>query len=125
MGDELFQILLTRVLPIALAALVGFLFERYRDPLKTLKELAGSPIMSIMATAAVLVAEVLWSEHDGEFQLKKAIEMLAKWSRGLLTVEQAGEIVLIVYQSLKDLLGDHWDDLKLALMSQAGSAGAG
>ena len=116
--DELYKIVLTAI-PVVLGLAVGYLVKRYRDPLKWLKGLSSSPILSALAAAAVLIAEAAWSDWGGEFQFERAIELLVDWSCGALTVEQAHEIVQVVYQALKKLLGEHWDGLKVGLIPNA------
>ena len=117
MSEELYRSLIV-VIVAALGAVVGFLFEQYRDPLKSIKRRLGSPILSVLASAAVLIAEAVWSDFGGEVQFERAVDMLVLWSRGALTEEQVREIIQVVYELLRDLLGDHWQDLKLSLMAK-------
>ena len=114
MSDELYRSLIIVIVAV-LGALVGWLFNQYRDPLKSIKRRLGSPIISVLASAAVLIAEAIWCDLGGAEQFERAVEMLLRFSRGTFTEEQAREIIQAVYESLKNLLGDHWEDLKLSL----------
>ena len=117
MSDELYRSLIVVIIAV-LGGAVGFLFNQYRDPLKSIKRRLGSPIISVLASAAVLIAEAVWSDYGGDVQFGRAVDMLVMWSRGALTKEQVREIIQVVYESLKDLLGDHWQDLKLSLVEK-------
>jgi len=101
-----------------LAAVISFVFARWRDPLRKLKDICqGQPIWSILAAAAVMIAEAVWGEYSGRRQLEEACRMLSDFlaARGIkVSPEQLEEIVQRAYETMKELLGEHWGALKLA-----------
>ena len=121
MPDELFELLKTAI-PIVLGVLATFFFVKLADPLRKLKEISKSPVVSILAAAAVMLAEVYWSHYDGEGQFEFACDWLAK--RLGVPIDQVRELVQGAYEALKGILGDEWGALKLGLDSQVSSRAA-
>jgi len=104
------------LIPLALTAAVGLLFGRLSGPLARLKRLwTGTPIFGILGAAAVMIAEAVYSEYDGEEQFRYACEALARFTAGTLTADQVEELVEKAYHTLKQLWGEHWELLKINL----------
>jgi len=101
-------------IPLVLGLIVSYLVMRLADPLKRLKELSTSPIVSILASAAVLLAEAYWSKYGGEVQFAQACEWLAAWLG--VPADQVRDLVQAAYEALKAILGDQWGKLKLDLV---------
>jgi len=112
MSDQLLE-WMKMGLPLILGLAVGWLALRFADPLKRLKELSNSPAVSILAAAAVMLAEAYWSDYGGEAQFEAACKWLAGWLN--VPVDQVREIVQAAYDALRDILGDEWGALKLGL----------
>lgn len=112
MSEELLDLIKTGI-PVILSIVLALLFARFRDPLKRLKDLSKNPIISILASAAVLIAEAYWSRYGGEVQFEQACEWLAAWLG--VPVDQVRDIVQGAYEALKAILGENWGALKLGL----------
>ena len=97
-------------IPLVLGLVVSYLVMRFGDPLKRLKDLSTSPVVSILASTAVLLAEALWGDYGGEVQFEAACEWLA--ARLGVPVDQVRELVQAAYDALKAILGDEWGTLK-------------
>jgi len=112
MGNEVME-LLRMAFPVVIGLAASYLFAKFADPLKRLKDLSKSPVVSILAAAAVMLAEAYWSDYEGKVQFEKACEWLAHWlDAPAVEVEQ---LVKGAYEALKSILGDEWGSLKLGL----------
>jgi|GEM_PF-2720143 len=116
MSDQLLE--WTKVgLPLIIGLVLSWLVLRFADPLGRLKKLSDSPAISILAAAAVMLAEAYWSDYGGEVQFEAACEWLASWLH--VPVDRVREIIQAAYEALKEILGDEWDTLKLGLAPEA------
>ena len=102
-------------IPLVIGLAVSWLVLRFADPLRRLKELSKSPAVSILAAAAVMLAEAYWSDYGGEVQFEHACEWLASWLD--VPADQVRELVQSAYEALRSILGDEWGALKLDLDS--------
>ena len=111
------------LVPLVLGALVGWAFAQFGDTLRNVKKIyEGEPIWSILAGAAVMIAESVWSGYDGEAQFNKACEMVSRWLGGKLSPGDVERVVQRAYDVMKKLLGEHWDAIKLDIAEEAGEA---
>jgi hypothetical protein len=114
------------LVPLALGVAVGWAFTKFKDTLKKVKAIyEGEPIWSILAGAAVMVSEAVWSEYGGEAQFHKACEMLSVWAGGALFPDQVEIIIQRAYETVKELLGEYWDELKIDLAEEVGTSTMG
>ena len=111
--------ILLAAIPLILAAVVGFIFARWAEPLKAIKDIyAGQPIYGILAAAVVMISEAVWSNYGGAAQFAKACEMLGELLGGVLSADEVEVIVQKAYETLRALLDEHWGALKLDLAGQ-------
>lgn len=111
-------------IPLVLTAAAGWALARWSEPLKEFKRIwKGNPIVGIVASAIIMAVEMVWSEYDGAYQFDRACELLAKlaarWWGIPLSKEQVKEIVQTAYETLKELIGENWDALKVMNLTGA------
>jgi len=68
----------------------------------------------------VMIAEAVWSGYGGEAQFNKACEMVSRWLGGKLSPGDVERVVQRAYDVMKQLLGEHWDAIKLDIAEEAG-----
>ena len=107
-------------IPLIVGGIVVFLVQRFRGPLVELKKLfKGQPIAQVFAAAAVMIAEAIWTDYEGEVQFEKACEMVAEMLYKRLGYQIAPEqievLVQTAYDTLKKVCGEQWEGLGLSL----------
>ena len=102
---------LATIIVWALGVGAGWLFYKYRDPLKRIKDLSSNPIVGIFAGTFVTLAEMWHSDLGGEEQFREACGLLAN----TLGVEPADveELVQKAYEAMKELLAEEWGALRV------------